>query len=356
MSDVWVRSETERQKQEQRFEHYQADASLTPRADGTLDLMNEWKLEDWNSAVLINTGGSVAVSIPSMRATSRMSGINRDRIASLLAAIGGLIGALPPPPGTLAPHPNLPPTARAQLRLAVQSLRDMLSGIELEETLDGVRVEIAGVGGLSIKHAAMGMGGESTDGRLRGWFTLALHELAGTSLPPNIAEYLPHHLEIKPTISGVPMTDLQKLALDATDEDATSDRFAPDLAALFSHGPIEVGLETLSFDLGAAKVDGTGTISVTSARVWHGKAHLESTGLDQLTTQARTRPELQSALPALIMIRGLAKQEGEHLVWDIAGDGKTTTVNGFDLSQLGGGEKSKSGPPVVRKPGQTPSR
>ncbi len=83
---------------------------------------------------------------------------------------------------------------------------------------------------------------------------------------------------------------------------------------------------------------------------WHGEAHLVATGFDELSTQARTNPDLQQALPALIMLRGLAKPDGKRLVWDIVSDGPTVTVNGLDLSQLGRGDKPKG------KPGQKPSR
>ena len=50
----------------------------------------------------------------------------------------------------------------------------------------------------------------------------------------------------------------------------------------------------------------------------------------------------------LILLRGLGKPDGKQLVWDIVSDGPSVTVNGLDLSQLGGG-----GAP---KPGQKPRR
>ena len=66
--------------------------------------------------------------------------------------------------------------------------------------------------------------------------------------------------------------------------------------------------------------------------------------------QARTNPDLQQALPVLIMLRGLAKPDGKKLVWDIVSDGPSVTVNGLDLSQLGGGDKPGG------KPGQKPTK
>jgi len=241
------------------------------------------------------------------------------------------------------------------MRLVVESLQDMLTSVTLQETLDGVQVEMAGVGGISIKRLLLGMGGDALDGRLNAWIDLALDELASPSLPPKIAAYLPRHMEIKPSLTGVLMADLNKIALDATEDDMGDHRFAPDVDAIFAHGGFRLGLETLSFDVGAAKIDGTGEVSVVSPDTWHGVAHLAATGFDDLTAQARNSPELQSALPALIMLRGLAKQDGERLVWDVVSDGPRTTVNGLDLSQLTG-DKSKPGSPTAQRPGQKPSR
>ena len=166
----------------------------------------------------------------------------------------------------------------------------MLTAVSLEETVDGLQVEIAGMGGLSMKHFLIGFGGESPDGRLHAWLDLGLDELASPSLPPKIATYLPQHVEIKPSLSGVLTADLHKLALDATEEDADSDSLAPDIAAIFSHGGVNLGVETLSFDLGPAKVEGTGQRHGTVARhVARRRRTVTATGLDDLTTQARSQ-------------------------------------------------------------------
>ena len=142
------------------------------------------------------------------------------------------------------------------MRRLVDSLQDLLTAVSVEETLDGVQVEIAGMGGLSMKHFLFGFGGEAPDGRLHAWLDIGLDELASPSLPPKIATFLPHHVEIRPSLSGVLTADLHKLALDATEEGADVDSLAPDIAAIFSHGGIKLGIETLSFDLGPAKVAG----------------------------------------------------------------------------------------------------
>ena len=71
---------------------------------------------------------------------------------------------------------------------------------------------------------------------------------------------------MRPSLSGIRTADLHKLALDATEEGADDDSLAPDIAAIFSHGGVNLGIETLSFDLGPAKVEGVGKLVVPVAR------------------------------------------------------------------------------------------
>jgi hypothetical protein len=331
------------------------DTSLTPAQDGRLDLVSEATVNGWKSASQVAGGTPVAIGIDTMRAVGRIKGVNRDRVTALLTATGGLIGALPPDIATKEDKTDLPAPARAQLRLLIDALQGMLAEMSLEESVDGLKVEVAGMGGLSVKHFLFGFGGEAPDGRLHTWLHIGLDELASPSVPPKVAAYLPHHIEIKPSLSGVLTADLHKLALDATDEGADSDSLEPDIAAIFSHGGVNLGVETLTFDLGPAKVDGTGQVTLLSPDTWHGEAHLTATGFDDLTTQARTNPDLQQALPFLVMLRGVAKPDGKKLVWDIVSDGPSVTVNGLDLSQLGSGGHPPGKPPAG-KPGQKPTR
>jgi hypothetical protein len=356
LSDVSLKSEGSKQSQEQRFDRHQMEVSLTPTQSGRLDLLMDGMTEGWNSASQAKGSSPIAVGIQKLHAVAQVNGISRDRLASLLTATGGVIGAWPADLQKRGEKPDLPPALRKQMRLVVEALHDMLTSVTLQETLDNVQVEMAGVGGMSIKRFLLGMGGAAPDGRLHAWVDLEMDELASPSLPPNIAAYLPHRVKIKPSLSGVLMADLHKVALDATEDGMGNDRFAPDVDAIFAHGGFRFGLETLSFDLGSAKLDGSGEVTVVSPDSWHGAAHLVATGFDDLTAQARNSPELQSALPALIMLRGLAKQDGERLVWDVVSDGPKTTVNGLDLSQLAGTDKSKSKSPAAQKPGQKPSR
>jgi hypothetical protein len=336
LGNLAVTTDTAKEHQEQRIDRYAVETSLKPAQNGRLDAVTEATAEGWKTATRTGGGTALAIGAQRVHALGRIEGVSRDKIAGLVSAMNAFFRALPPDVVEKRGKGDLPPTARAQLRTLIEALPDLLTGIKLEETVDGLQVEVAGMGGVALQHALLGFGGEAPDGNLHAWFEIGLDGLATPSLPPKMTAYLPHHIEVRPSIFGIRTADLSKLALDATEEGAGNDTLAPDIAAIFAHGGVNLGIETLSFDLGPAKVEGMGTLVVLSPDAWHGEARLGATGLDELAAQARKDPELQQALPVLIMLRGLGKPDGNRLVWDIVSDGTAVTVNGIDLSALAG--------------------
>ena len=148
-----------------------------------------------------------------------------------------------------------------------------MTAVSLEETLDGVQVEIAGMGGLSIKHLLIGFGGEAPDGRLHAWLDIGLDELDSPSLPPQ-GRGLPA-AALRDQAEPVRREDCRSAQAGAgrDEEGADSDARNRRSPRCFSHGGVNVGLETLSFDLGPAKVRAPAT-SPHVARQWHGEAHV----------------------------------------------------------------------------------
>jgi hypothetical protein len=336
LGNLAITTDSAKQHQEQRVDRYAVETSLKPAQDGRLDATMDASIEGWKTAAQTEGQAALAIGAQRVHALGRVAGLTRDKVAGLVSAMNGLFQALPPDVVEKHDKGEIPPPARAQLRALIEALPDLLTGVKLEETVDGLQVEVAGMGGLALQRMVLGFGGEAPNGNLNAWVEIGLDGLATPSLPPKMTAYLPHHLELRPSISGIRTKDLSKLALDATEEGAGGDRLAPDIAAIFAHGGVNLAVETLSFDLGPAQVEGVGKVVVLSPDSWQGEARLSATGLDELTAQARKDPELQQALPVLMMLRGLAKPDGNRLAWDIASDGTAVTVNGIDLSGLGG--------------------
>lgn len=344
LGNLAVTTDSAKEHQEQHIDRYAVETSLKPVQDGRLDVAMDATMGGWKSAAQVEGSAAVAIAVQNMHALGRIDGVSRDKVGGLVSAMNGFFRALPPDVMEKHGRGDLPAPARVQLRALIEALPDMLTGVRLEETVDGLQIEVAGMGGLALQHILLGFGGEAPDGKLHAWFDIGLDGLNTPSLPPKVTAYLPHHIELRPSVSGIRTADLTKLALDATEEGGGDDRLAPDIAAIFAQGGVNLSLETLSFDLGPAKVEGVGKVVMLSPDSWHGEARLSATGLDELTAQARTNPDLQQALPVLIMLRGLAKPDGNRLVWVIVSEGTTVTVNGIDLSQLGG-DKPKAKQP-----------
>lgn len=340
MHDLAVTTDSPAQHQEQKIARYAVDSSVKPGSDGRLALDLDATMEGWQSAASVHGDAAVAFGAQKLHATGKIDGVSRERVTALLTAISALVGALPP---DLADKnvTDLPPAARAQLHGVIDGLTDVLHSVRLEESVDGLQVEVAGMGGLAIQHILFGFGGEAPDGRLHIWLDIGVDGLDTPTLPPTMTAFLPKHIALRPSLSGIQTADLRKLALDAADSDADNKALEPDLAAIFAHGGVDLGLETFAFDVGPAKLEGVGHLVALSPKTWSGKARLTASGFDELTAQAKSNPELQQALPVLVMMRGLAKPDGKQLVWEIASDGGAVTVNGMDLSQLGGGDKPK---------------
>jgi hypothetical protein len=335
--DLTVNTDSPTQHQEQRIDRYAAATRLQPTANGRLDLDLEATMEGWKSAARVNGNAAVAFGARQMNASGKIDGVNRDRVARLLTSITALIGTLPPDVLDKGAKTDLPAATRAQLHELVEDLADVLTSVRLQESVDGLQVEVAGMGGVGLQHLLVGFGGEAPDGRLHIWFDIGLDGLNTPSLPPAMTAFLPHHVALRPSLSGVQTADITKLALDATAADADT-QLQPDIDAIFAHGGVDVGLETLAFDIGPAKLEGVGHLVALSEKSWRGEARLSATGFDQLTEQAKSTPELQQALPFLVMLRGLARPDGERLVWNVVSEAGSLVVNGMDLSQLGGGK------------------
>ena len=102
--------------------------------------------------------------------------------------------------------------------------------------------------------------------------------------------------------------------------------------------------------MAAARLDASGSVVVRGPDRYAGRARVVLTGFDALMAQARDDPNLRDAAPVLIMARGLARPEGDHLVWDVVADQSGATVNGVDISGLAGGQAPSQPPPKRASP------
>jgi hypothetical protein len=317
-------------RQEQHIDRYVLQTTLRPR-DGRLDLHQQGTIAGWRSASRIGDKPATAFGADTVQLAADIDGIDHAHAAELLTAVGGLLATLPPTAAAERGDMVMTAPERAALRALILSLRGLISRLHADETIDGMHVAIAGRGEATLRHVHLGIDGAAPDGMLHAGLTVAVDGIAVQDLPPAVSALVPQHVALRPVVAGVSMSQLTSLALEATNQDVNHAQLQADAAALLSHGGVTIGLETLDVDLGPAQIRGHGSLLVTGPDAYELRAHLTATGFDGLMQQARDNPDLARALPMLAVMRGFARPEGDHLLWDVQVGSAGLTVNGIPL-------------------------
>ena len=251
-----------------------------------------------------------------------------------------LILTHPPLRWTLLPtlpatRDSLTPDQRTLARDAVFALRDLAGGVQGRQRLEGARVQGGGFDG-SLDNLDAGFKLGVDDGKLLLTCDVSLAGFDSPLIPPGfVRDHLPRQIVLKPRISGVPRDDLVKLMLRAIDSDqADMTELQEQVLALLGAGPLEIGLDEVSFDLGKASLHGTGALDIASPIDITGEAEIAMEGLDDLIKQASLAPEAKQAVPTLIVLRGIGRQDGTRTVWNITWQNGKVMVNDTDLSGL----------------------
>jgi hypothetical protein len=328
-ADVRTTSTEAPQRTEQRIGQAALDATLTPAQNGTLDLTERSHFENWQSGALGPNGIAVGTGIRSGQAELTLKAVAPDHVAPAIRALIDLIVATPEGNSS---EPS--PRSRAAMRELVQALDGLAGSARLNESVRGLQIELAGIGRAAIDHAHLGFGEESTGGLLRAWVDVALDGLTITGLPNGLSALVPTRVSLRPSVKGVPADALRHLLLAGTEQPDTATRNTYS-SALLARGSMAIGIDAFSFEIGPAEFSGAGVISFPSATTREGEALVTATGFDALIEQTTQNASLNQIAPVLALVRGLAKQNGNHLVWAIhAGQDGDITVNGMDLSTL----------------------
>lgn len=333
------------QKQHQEMDRYETSGTATPTPGGRLDLVQDATIEGWRIAAEPASGEVFALQARALRAKGRLDGLNPERLAPLVRAILALTAA----------QEGDEAATRAALHRLVEALRDSVRSGRMEESFDHLQIAMAGqeatIGTLRLAFAA-----DAPEGRLAGSIGLEMAGLEIPSLPPPFAAWVPRRVALHPVLSGVGVAELTGLALAATATPPDDQARDAALAALFNGPGITIGIDPLTIELPAARLDATGSVVVRGPDRYAGRAKVILTGFDALMAQAQDDPNLRDIAPVLILARGLAKPEGDHLVWDVVADESGGTVNGVDISSLVGGGQAPAQPPPKRPSQSHPSQ
>ena len=82
------------------------------------------------------------------------------------------------------------------------------------------------------------------------------------------------------------------------------------------------------------RIEGSGRMRMLTPTKAGIEARLSATGLDAMMAEAGKNADLRMAMPILAMIKGLGRQEGPRMVWDLAITDDQALVNGVDVMAM----------------------
>jgi hypothetical protein len=98
--------------------------------------------------------------------------------------------------------------------------------------------------------------------------------------------------------------------------------------ALLATPGAELRIDPFSFDAGPLNVTGTARLVPLANGSFGGHVHVSATGMDALMARMQGDPQMAQAMPMLFIAKGMAKPNGQSLVWDIDYDQSGVRING----------------------------
>ena len=316
-------------------EHYTAHTVWLPTGNGRVDMLGNSMGDKLAASQAMPDGAPVTWSVDHIQSSVRIDAVAANSLGTILRAAMAMVPTALAARQSGAAPAGLPPKARTAARTLVAQLRNLWSGFTLDETLDHVRFDANGVGG-SIAKLGIGAAADTRDGKLDMHLTVAIDGIDSPEIGAGpLHDYLPRHIQLSPHLYGVGVEDASQLLLRAIDSDGTNDNaLMDDATQLLRKSPLTVGLDDVAFDLGPAHLNGSGEVHVAAKNQMTGEADITVTGLDALIQQAASMPEMKQALPILIMLKGLGRQNGDATHWKITYNARKILVNGNDLSAM----------------------
>ena len=331
---------------------YNSSVTVQPAGPGRLDLTTAATMQDYH---MVSSQGAMTpldATIKLVRLGLGVTGLNRDHAQALVQGMVGVFASMGPGSAAAAPAKVGPEVVTAMLA----ALQDVASEMSLDEQAEGVAVTVSGIP-VTIGKVQFGMTGKSADGLLEARMPVELQGLGtGAALPPDMIALIPSEVAIRPVLSGVGVAELFRIAQAMNEK---HDPAPADVKALFSHGGVKLGVESMTLAMAGATFEGTGAIVYSSPQDGTGTARITATGYDEMMHKISAIPAIsRQAVPALAFVKGISKTVDGKLVWDLTYKNGKALVNDVDLSSLSGGPaagpSNETPAPAPSAPGPNP--
>lgn len=334
------------QHSDQVMDHIATEGTFSAGSDGRLTFMTDSQGTGWHIAGRAPNGFQTDMSARAIAGHVSVEGLDRAQGAHLLAAFHGLVAAGAEAKAQQGQHPAGPvappaetPEQRRQLGAVLEAASGLLDRIEVDETMQDLRFTFATANGGSegtVGTLRLTMAGDAVRARLNTRLGLAVEGIDVPVLAAESGGLVPHHVALKAVLAGVPVPRLMALLRAATQQHSDPALLQAQALAMLGDPATRVAVEALSFDSGPLSVTGSAKLVPRADGQFGGEIHIAARGVDALLAQVQRQPKLQQALPIIFLAKGMARSQGDSLVWDITlGDGPPT-INGTPFGQPAG--------------------
>ena len=293
------------------------------------------------------TGAPFAIALRSMNIVYGVDGLDRaraDRLRDAVRAAAATQQAMPEVPGRPA---SMSPALREQLRAIIEGSGGLLSGLNLEESFQGMHFESAGHDVGDIGEVRLALASEGKDDQVALHVDMGVNDLTAAAVPAQYVPYMPRRVNVRAAFSGIQAEPLRHFLRDAMAEGADPASVQAEAMALLNAPGAHAGIESMAVESGPLLIQGSARVRALPDGTAAYDIHLTAHGLDAMLAQMQSDPKVRQFMPALFLAKGLGKQQGDSLAWDIAFVHGHATINGVPMGQNSGGE-SGGRPPSSR--------
>lgn len=343
LKDVRLDNDTGPQHAHQIWETYAAKGMLSSDGDGRVSMTSTGEVTNWN--MIATTAHNQTVAVLARRLTGDVSvhGLDRDKGERLRKDLQGLMATAPAAAtsaangatadgGPGAPKPAMSPAMKQMAHDMLHAMLDdatgLLRAVKMDETIEGMTINAGDGKGATIGSVVLAMDGSSEADHLNMGLDVAANDMAMPAVPIAYAPYVPKHISISNKLRGVPAEPLRALLRAALADNPDTAMLEQQAMAVLATPGAVLSIDPFSFDAGPLNVTGTARLVPLANGSFGGHVHVTATGMDALMARMQGDPQVARAMPMLFIAKGMAKPNGQSLVWDIDYDQAGVRING----------------------------
>jgi hypothetical protein len=323
------------------------DGTITGDAGGRMTTRSHTRADNWHLTGSTKAGAPFTLSMRSANVLYDLDGLDgarADRLREAARAVAATQKASQAVPGQ---PQSMSPAVREQLQAMIEVSGGLLSGMNIEETLQGLHFEAAGGNTGDIGEVRFALAGEATGDRVAAHVDVGVNDMTLAAVPAQFVQYVPRRVSFRTAFAGIEAESLRHFLRDAMAEGANPASRQAEAIALLNEPGAHAGIESMSVESGPLLVRGSARVRALPDGTAAFDIHLTAHGLDAMLALIQSDPKAQQIMPMLFLAKGLGKAEGDGVVWDIGFAHGRATVNGVPLGQNAGGESGVR-PPANR--------